>query len=444
MSFTAPFTTRTHLIAGLVFSALLAGCASTATSGDSQASRPAVKGKMVNGLSHADPEAVGLSSERLDNIDTIIGDYIDQGKLVGAVSMVSRHGQVVYFEKAGDLNMETGQDMELDSIFRIYSMSKPITTVAAMMLYEEGKFQLTDPVEKYLPEFRNVLVLTEGGSLEKQKRPFTIQMLMTHTAGLTYGVFGNTPVDQQYRKANILNNKDLAEMTEALGKIPLQYQPGTRWHYSVSVDVLGRLVEVISGQPFDEFLEQRIFAPLDMEDTFFEVPQNKLDRFGTNHTYNPETQKLEVMDRPATSQFSNNVTFFSGGGGLLSTTEDYMKFSQMMLNGGELNGVRLLSEKTVDYMTQNHLSGIFINRGGESGEARPGSGFGLGFAVVEDTAKAGVIGSKGEYYWGGAAGTIFWIDPVEDLIAVIMIQHMNVQVPLRSALKAAIYGSVVD
>lgn len=397
-----------------------------------------------SGLEFGAPTAVGMSAERLERINPVLQAYVDDGELVGAVSMIARHGKIVHFEKFGVVNKDTSQPMALDSIFRIYSMSKPITTVAAMTLYEQGKFQLTDPVENYMPEFKNILVLTEDGKLEKQKRPFTIQMLMSHTAGFTYGVFGNTPVDQQYRKANILSNKDLAEMVTELGNIPLQYQPGTRWHYSVSVDILGRLVEVISGQPLDQYLDEKIFTPLGMDDTFFEVPADKINRFGTNHSYNTQTKSLEVMDYPETSAFANNVTFFSGGGGLLSTAEDYMKFCQMLLNGGEFNGARILSRKTIDYMTQNHLNGIFADRSGENAENRPGAGFGLGFGVIVDPPKAGVVSSKGEYYWGGAAGTIFWIDPVEDLISIVMIQHMNVQIPLRNTFKALTYGAITE
>ena len=389
-------------ITSFVLVLFISACAASPTSNS--------KPSFAKGLVFDNAESVGMSSASLGRINPVLQGYVDDRELIGAVSMVARHGKIVHFEKFGVLNEDNGAPMEKDSIFRIYSMSKPITTVAAMMLYEEGKFQLTDPVEKYLPEFKNILVLTEDGKLEKQNRPFTIQMLMSHTAGLTYGVFGNTPVDQQYRKANILSNKDLAEMVTELGKIPLQYQPGTRWHYSVAVDVLGRLVEVISGQTFDVFLQERIFDPLDMHDTFFEVPKEKINRFGTNHRYNPQTKSLEISDYPETSQFSNNVTFFSGGGGLLSTAEDYMKFCQMLLNGGEFNGHRILGRKTIEFMTRNHLNGIFANRGGESGENRPGAGFGLGFGVVVDAPKSGVISSEGEYNWGGAAGTIFWID----------------------------------
>ena len=403
---------------------------------------------IADNLSYSSPESVGMSSEALERIAPLLQQYVDSGELVGVVSMLARHGEIVHFENYGTLDMDTGAPIEKDSLFRIYSMSKPITTVAAMMLYEEGKFQLTDPVSKFLPEFANLKVMDEGGSMVAPERAMTMQMLMSHTAGLTYGVFGDTLVDRQYRDAEILGNTDLAEMTSRLGEIPLQYQPGTRFHYSVSVDVLGRVVEVLSGQPLDEFFEQRIFTPLEMTDTFFEVPADKKPRFGTNHSFDPRTKTLEVSDRPETSAFANEVTFFSGGGGLVSSTEDYMRFSQMLLNGGELDGARILGRKTIEFMTQNHLPGIF---GGASkntnadlyGMSR-GTGFGLGFAVIEDPAGAGGITSAGEFYWGGAAGTIFWIDPVEDLIGIVMIQHMNVQVPLRNTFKAVSYGAIVE
>lgn len=403
---------------------------------------------IADNLSYSSPESVGMSSEALERIAPVLQQYVDSGELVGVVSMLARHGEIVHFESYGTLDKNTGAPIEKDSLFRIYSMSKPITTVAAMMLYEEGKFQLTDPVSKFLPEFANLKVMDEGGSMVAPERAMTMQMLMSHTAGLTYGVFGDTLVDRQYRDAEILGNTDLAEMTSRLGEIPLQYQPGTRFHYSVSVDVLGRVVEVISGQPLDEFFEQRIFTPLEMTDTFFEVPADKKPRFGTNHSFDPRTKTLVVSDSPETSAFANDVTFFSGGGGLVSSTEDYMRFSQMLLNGGELDGARILGRKTIEFMTQNHLPGIF---GGASentnadlyGMSR-GTGFGLGFAVIEDPAGAGGITSAGEYYWGGAAGTIFWIDPVEDLIGIVMIQHMNVQVPLRNTFKAVSYGAIVE
>lgn len=403
---------------------------------------------IADNLSYSSPASVGMSAEALERIAPLLQQYVDDGELVGVVSMLARHGKIVHFENYGTLDMNTGAPIEKDSLFRIYSMSKPITTVAAMMLYEEGKFQLTDPVSKFLPEFANLKVMGEGGSMVAPDRAMTMQMLMSHTAGLSYGVFGDTLVDRQYRDAEILGNTDLAEMTSRLGEIPLQYQPGTRFHYSVSVDVLGRVVEVLSGQPLDEFFEQRIFTPLEMTDTFFEVPADKKPRFGTNHSFDPRTKTLEVSDSPETSAFANEVTFFSGGGGLVSSTEDYMRFSQMLLNGGELDGARILGRKTIEFMTQNHLPGIF---GGPSSNTNAdlygmsrGTGFGLGFAVIEDPAGAGGITSAGEFYWGGAAGTIFWIDPVEDLIGIVMIQHMNVQVPLRNTFKAVSYGAIIE
>ena len=403
---------------------------------------------LADNLSYASPESVGMSSEALDRIKPLLQSYVDDGELVGVVSMVARRGQVVHFENYGTLNKETGDPIEKDSLFRIYSMTKPITTVAAMMLYEEGKFQLNDPVEKYLPEFKGVKVMSEGGGLTEQRRPFTIQMLMTHSAGLTYGVFGDTLVDRMYRDNQILGNSDLAEMTARLGEIPLQFQPGTRFHYGVNTDVLGRVVEVVSGMSLDQFFRERIFAPLEMTDTFFQVPADKRPRFGSNHTYDPQSQTLVVSDSPANSQFANDVSFYSGGGGLVGSAEDYMRFSQMLLNGGELDGARILGRKTIDYMTQNHLPGIFLSDVPGSGMSLPGfaagTGFGLGFAIIEDPAALGSIASKGEYYWGGAAGTIFWIDPVEELIGVVMIQHMNVQVPLRAAFKAITYGAIID
>jgi CubicO group peptidase (beta-lactamase class C family) len=317
-----------------------------------------------------------------------------------------------------------------------------------MKLYEEGKLQLTDPVERYLPAFRNVRVAGVGGALVAPERPMTLQMLMTHTSGLTYGVFGDTLVDRQYRDAGVMTSPDNRTFIERLGSIPLQFQPGTRFHYSVSTDVLGALVEAVSGQSLGEYFEEHIFAPLQMTDTSFQVPVEKLPRFGTNHTYNPTSGQLEVSDRPSASNFVNRQTFESGGGGLLSTAEDYMRFSQMLLNGGELDGERVIGSKTLEYMTQNHLGGIF----GASGQHNPGelpgfargTGFGLGFAVVEDPTAAGGITSQGEYYWGGAAGTIFWVDPEEELTGIVMIQHMNVRVPLRATFKALTYGAIID
>jgi CubicO group peptidase (beta-lactamase class C family) len=402
----------------------------------------------ADNLSYDNPEAVSMSSERLMRITPVINQYVDDGELVGVVSMIARRGEIVHFDAYGELNKESSQPVARDSIFRIYSMTKPITTLAVMMLYEEGKLQLTDPVARHLPEFQNVRVAGPGGSLVQPERPMTVQMLMTHSSGLTYGVFGDTLVDRQYRDANVMAAPDLDTFIDRLGQIPLQYQPGTRFHYSVATDVLGALVEAVSGMTLGEFFRTRIFESLQMHDTFFEVPADKLARFGTNHTFNPQTGELEVSDRPEGSNFVNRRTFESGGGGLLSTAEDYMRFSQMVLNGGELDGQRIIGNKTLEYMTRNHLPGIFGANGVHNPQELPGfargTGFGLGFAVVDDQTAAGGVGSDGEYYWGGAAGTIFWIDPEEELIGIVMIQHMNVRVPLRATFKALTYAAITD
>jgi len=392
-------------------------------------------------LGRSKPESVGMSSERLARIQPLMKRYVDEGKLAGIITVVARKGRIVHFETVGKLNLETGERLRDDSLFRIYSMSKPIVTTAAMMLFEEGKFQLGDPVEKYLPPFKGARVLVDGAEVE-QDHPFTIRELMSHSAGLTYGIFGDTTVDRAYRDAGILQKENLEEMVEALGKIPLLYQPGTRWVYSVSADVLGRLVEVVSGQPLDRFLRDRLFQPLGMNDTFFQVPAGKLERFGTNHARNKEGE-LVVVDKPETSRFAKEVTFFSGGGGLVSTAMDYLKFSQMMLNGGELNGVRILSPNTVEIMTRNHLGPGVVTGFGERPGAAGAFGFGLGFGVAT-TEPLTSLGSKGEYTWGGMAGTIFWNDPHEELTAVLMVQMMQNPWPLRAQFHNLVYQAIVD
>lgn len=392
-------------------------------------------------LGRAKPESVGMSSERLARIQPFMQRYVDDGKLAGIITVVARKGRIVHFETVGKLNLETGEPLRDDSLFRIYSMSKPIVATAAMILFEEGKFQLNDPVEKYLTPFKGARVLVDGVEVE-QDHPFTIRELMSHSAGLTYGIFGDTTVDRAYRDAGILQNRNLEEMVEELGKIPLLYQPGTRWVYSVSADVLGRLIEVLSGQPLDRFLRDRLFQPLGMNDTFFQVPAGKIKRFGTNHARNKEGE-LVVVDKPETSRFAREVTFFSGGGGLVSTAMDYLKFSQMMLNGGELNGARILGPKTVEIMTRNHLGPGVTSGFGERPGAAGTFGFGLGFGVATAEPLTS-LGSKGEYTWGGAAGTIFWNDPREELTAVLMVQMMRNPWPLRNQFRDLVYQAIVD
>jgi len=358
--------------------------------------------------------------------------------------MVARHGKVASFETFGFRDLESGDPMPEDAIFRIYSMTKPITGVALMMLYEEGKFRLSDPVERYIPQFAGLKVAAgegpDGPLVEEADHPMTIRELMTHTAGLTYGIFSSSQVDSMYRAASVLDpDGTLEDMIEKLAQIPLRQQPGSQWHYSVAADVQGYLVEVLSGETFDAFLRERIFDPLGMEDTGFYVPPEKAGRFAQVYDYG-EDGKLRAQEgfgEDYAVRWLKPATFFSGGGGLLSTTSDYMKFCQMLLNGGELNGVRLLSPTTISLMTRDQLP-----RGLR--EFAPGLGFGLDFAVVTDPVAAETF-SRGEYYWGGAAGTWFWIDPAEDLVFVGMIQQFGDARPdVRSLSRQLVYQAITQ
>lgn len=418
-------------------------------------------------LPKAKPGAVGLGAERLERIGSAMEADVTAGRVPGAVALVARRGKVAYFEARGAADRETGAPMRPDTIFRIYSMSKPITSVALMILYEEGKFMLQDPVSKYLPELGKLSVLiddplkdegpvfnipdldedsapaptvdTSNLKTEPARRDMTVQDLMRHTSGLTYGFFGNSTVDRLYMEAGILTrDADLADMVSKLGKIPLKHQPGTTWEYSVSVDVQGRLVEVLSGTPFDQYLDERIFKPLGMVDTGFYMPPEKMHRFA--QMYSPDRNGGIVPADPNLSRnFVEKPGLFSGGGGLVSTAADYYRFCQMLLNGGELNGARILSRKTIELMTANHLVDGII--GGPSG----GYGFGLGFAVAEDLGAIGSATSVGEYNWGGAAGTRFWIDPAEEFIGIYMVQILpHTGLNYGSQFKILAYQSITD
>ncbi len=405
------------------------------------------------------PESVGLSSERLNRIDTVMQGYVDREEAAGAVALIARRGKVAYLKSWGHQDREAGTAMNDDTIFRIYSMSKPITSVAVMMLHEEGHFFLDDPVAKFLPEFTDMLVQTETvdsktGEVNTEdnpaKRPITIRDLLRHTAGLSYGIFGNTKVDQQYRELGVLtDDKDLSELVEKLGKIPLRFQPGTRWHYSVSVDVASRLVEVVSGMPFDQFLNQRVFNPLSMHDTGFRVPSAKASRFSVLYTpkgqptgreaflkEGPRTKLIEPLVSEDLGDFGEDTTFFSGGGGLVSTAHDYLQFCQMMLYGGKLNGHRILSRKSVELMTTDHLHGIKGFGGSET--------FGLGFAVLTHLGRGGKLGTEGTFDWGGAAGTKFWIDPEEDLIGIFMVQILPHRTRMGEEFRLLTYQAIDD
>jgi CubicO group peptidase (beta-lactamase class C family) len=372
-------------------------------------------------LPTAKPENVGMSSDRLTRLNDGMKSLVDQGRLAGVVTMVARHGKVIEFEATGKRDIAANLPMQKDSIFRIYSMSKPITGVAMMMLFEEGKWQLNDPVAKYIPEFVNLKVYgtdARGNVVQnEQTHPVTMRELMSHTGGFTYGYFSNTPVDKLQREADVLNvGNTLDEMIKRVAKLPLNSQPGSEWHYSISVDIQGYIVQKLSGMPFEEFLEKRIFKPLNMVDTGFYVPPEKLKRFAEFYAYDKDG-KLQVAHDAITHDFSQKPALASGGGGLVSTATDYMRFCQMLLNGGKLDGVRLLSPRTIELMRTNLLPPGMPT-------LSPGAGFGLDFAVYTDVMAAGGYYGKGTYYWGGAAGTWFWIDPTDDLIVIGMIQQI--------------------
>ena len=394
-------------------------------------------------LEAAAPESVGVDSARLSRVTQRMQEFVDEGRLAGVVTMAARHGKIFHSEAVGLRDLESGDPMAVDDIFRIYSMTKPVTGVAMMMLYEEGKFRLSDPVAMHIPEFADLPVaagVDANGDIitEPADHPMTIRELMSHTAGLSYGIFSQSPVDDMYNEAGVLDrNATLQQMIDRLADIPLRQQPGSTWHYSVAVDVQGYLVEKLSGQKFGDFLKERLFDPLGMVDTAWYVTPDKAPRFAQVYVYGEDGELLANEGFPG-SDYSSEPVFQSGGGGLVSTAMDYLRFCQMLLNGGVLEGVRILSPTTVDMMTRNQLPAdmpheIF---------AVPGTSFGLDFAVVEDPTEAETY-SKGEYYWGGAAGTWFWIDPVQELVFVGMIQQFGADRPdVRNASKQAVYQAI--
>ena len=414
----------------------------------------------LSAIATATPEKVGLSPARLERIGKTFQAYVDRGEAAGALALIARRGKVAYVESWGDRDREADQPMTADTIFRIYSMTKPITSVAVMMLHEEGHFFLTDPITDFLPELANLQVQSESRdpitgekliTISQATRPITILDLLRHTAGFSYGFFGDTQVDEIYRRRGVLvEDKTIAETVDKLSDIPLRFEPGRRWHYSVSVDVLGRLIEVVSKQSLDQFLRERMFEPLSMNDTGFFVPASKRDRLA--QLYKPAglkvsreaflddekiSKQIEVLNSEDVSSFSDATTHFSGGGGLVSTAADYLRFCQMMLDGGQLHGRRVLSRKTVELMTSDHLNGI-------PGFDRPGRSFGLGFQVVKDLGASGSLGSPGVYAWGGAAGTRFWIDPQEELIGIFMVQIMPHRTRMGDEFRLLTYQAIDD
>lgn len=406
-------------------------------------------------LDIADATAQGFCPRRLERIDRhLLRSYIEPGKIAGALTLVARSGRVVHFSPLGRMDLERDRAMRHDTIFRIYSMTKPITSVALMILYEEGRLRLNDPVYRFIPAFADMRVYLSGQHpmflTEPARRPITVRDLLTHTAGLTYGFMYRTNVDDAYRKLDIDGSQPgatLADRVERLAQLPLEFSPGTAWNYSVATDVVGHVVERISGQPLDVFVRERITAPLGMVDTDFTVREGNVERFAANYTRRAD-KSLRLLDDPQQgSPWVGAKTFFSGGGGMVSTASDYYRFCRMLQNGGELDGARILGRKTIELMTMNHLPGgkglTELTTGLFSEVDNEGSGFGLGFSVNLNPVLGGSLGSVGEFAWGGMASTIFWIDPVEELIAIFMTQMVPSRTfDFRGQLRALIYSSL--
>jgi CubicO group peptidase (beta-lactamase class C family) len=380
-------------------------------------------------LATATPESVGFSSERLKRLDASMQALVEQGHLPGVTTMVVRHGKVVAFEVHGKKGFD-GPPMTRDTIFRIYSQTKPVTGVAMMMLFEEGKWRLDDPVSKYIPEFANLRVYKgqnpDGTFItEAANRPPTMREIMSHSAGFAYGLIPDNPVDKAYVSTGVLSAKTGQEFIDKVAALPLVGQPGAQWKYSASVDIQGFVVEKLSGMSLADFMRTRIFEPLKMVDTGFYLPAAKADRLASLYLWGPKQQKLVPAEGFMVLDISKPPAVASGGGGLVSTNADYARFAQMILNGGELDGARILSPSTISLMGANHLSDDIMT--GKDGSFRNGrgQGFGLDFMVITDPAKAGVLAGEGTISWGGAAGTWFWIDPKNDLFFLGMIHVLN-------------------
>jgi CubicO group peptidase (beta-lactamase class C family) len=395
--------------------------------GNAQAAKPLSTGSAPGDITETKPETVGFSSVRLQRLDEAMKSLVEGKQLAGMVTVLARHGKIVEEKVYGYADLGSQKPMQKDSIVRIYSMTKPITGIAMMMLYEEGKWKPSDPISRYIPEFKDLKVFSgldaEGKpTFDKPGHAPTVGELMSHNAGFTYGVFGASPVDKMYQEAQLLSAPSLKDFIDRVSKLPLLYQPGEQWVYSVSVDIQGYLVEKLSGKSFPDFLRERIFTPLGMQDTGFYVPEDKLARVAT--IYQGGAAGLTPM--PRDPDISKPPALPSGGGGLYSTAGDYLRFAQMVLNGGELNGVRLVAPSSIELMRTNHLPddvknankfGIGLYR------MQPGLGFGYDFAILEDPPKLGSTAGKGTFLWDGIAGTWFWIDPTNDVVFVGIIQR---------------------
>ena len=401
------------------------------------------------------PEKFGFSSERLGKLDRFLaGRYVEPGRIPCAQVQVVRRGELVHETLLGQADRERGKAVATDTVFRIYSMTKPITSLAFMMLVEEGLVALDDPVTRFIPEWKHLGVFAAGTGpymTTPPARPMQMIDLLRHTSGLTYGFQNRGNVDAAYRKLKIAETTgplDMDGFVAALAKLPLEFSPGEAWNYSISTDVLGVLVERISGMPFQTFLQGRIFDPLKMTDTGFQVREDQRPRFAACYNATP-SGGLSLQDDPETSPYLQAPVFHSGGGGLVSTAKDYMAFCRMLANGGVLDGQRLIAPKTLKLMASNHLPGgqdlTDLSRSLFSEATNAGVGFGLGFAVTFDPVKAMLTSSPGEYYWGGAASTAFWVDPVEDIQVVFMTQVLpSSTYPIRRELRTLVYSALVE
>jgi len=410
-------------------------------------------------MTRHEPQSVGLSKEALARIPAHFNRYVDEGKLPGYLVMVARRGKVAYLHQYGLADVARQKPMVEETIFRVYSMTKPITSVALLQLYEQGRFQLDNPVARFIPAFKDLAVYASHNNnghivTKAPDREMTIRDLFTHTSGLSYGNDASHPVEALYQERK-MREGSLADLVEKLSTVPLLFSPGTQWNYSFATDVLGYLVEVMSGQRLDSYFADHIFGPLGMVDTGFHVPAEKHHRFAAN--YGPKDGGkdrgkdggMQLVDDPTTSVYLQPPVRLSGGGGLVSTCADYFRFAQMLLNKGELEGVRILGRKTVELMTANHMpeNGDLASMGVPvfSETTYSGIGFGLGVSVMLDPAKAQILGSPGEYAWGGAASTAFWVDPVEEQIVIFLTQLMpSSTYPIRRELRVLTYGAIVD
>lgn len=398
------------------------------------------------------PESVGFSSERLERLHALIQDEVDHKQLAGAITLLARHGKIIDYRTYGVRDMVTGAPMTKDAIFRDYSMTKPVTGVAMMILYEHGKWLPSDPISKFVPAFEHLKVFNGVDADNKMllvdpEHAPTMRELMSHSAGFSYGS-GKTPVDAIYQEIKPMQSANLQEMVDKLAKIPLNYQPGKGWMYSVSMDVQGYIVEKLSGQSLPDFMHDQIFAPLGMKDAGFFVPEDKRARFATNYRDEGNGQLSVTPAGSPPTDYTKQPTMASGGGGLVSTIEDYYRFAQMLANGGELDGKRILSPATVKLMTSNHLPENLLTGAFGIGQhiMRPGFGYGFNCAVVFDPPEANLPDGKGTFFWDGAAGTWFWVDPTNDIVFVGMIQRMgghdNHELLYRS--HATVYQALVD